>query len=355
MFKIILRSLMWGYLILLLAIWACVHFVTGDSWWVTLFLFSPRWVLGLPWLVLFPLTALVEFRTALWYVLHLWILAIPLLGACLPALTSLGHSPPAGAQSVRILTCNVGGGTIRVPQLVALLKQERTEIMLLQECNAQLYAELQAALDWNFRNEGKLVIASLHRLSAVSSLTRQTIDNYQVSVAISVDVSRDSVLGEGEPPADFLTNVDSSASSPVLRVVCLHFPTFRPAFEKARSMDASADGEFETLAKTYRDLADDAVQRLKAVQTPTIIGGDFNVPSESSFYRDYWTGYQNALTLKGWGLCYTKYTRLHGVRIDHLLADANWTVNAAHVGPDLGGDHRPVSVVLSRDKTSSQL
>jgi endonuclease/exonuclease/phosphatase (EEP) superfamily protein YafD len=44
----------------------------------------------------------------------------------------------------------------------------------------------------------------------------------------------------------------------------------------------------------------------------------------------------------GWGYGYSKFTRWHGLRIDHVLADDNWRVANSYVADDHGGDHRPV-------------
>lgn len=348
MIKFVLRSLMWLYLLVLLVLWGCIYFDTGNSWWITLYLFSPRWALGLPWLLLFPLTLLVDYRMARWYVIHLVILVIPLLGFCIPSF-NLGVNADESTSRLRVLTCNVGEGPIRVAQLLALLKQERSDVLLLQECTSQLLEELKQKLKWNFRHDDRLVIASSLALSDVTIMERRAIDQYHVVVMIAVDVSLPIGLATAQPSPPFSGSepaAEAMAKPNSVRVACIHFPSFRPAFEKARSFDASADDEYRTLSDEYRELAKGARDALRTSETPILIGGDFNVPSESAFYRDDWSDYQNALSLKGLGLCYTKYTRLHGVRIDHLLADARWIVDSAKVGPDLGGDHRPVSVVF---------
>lgn len=342
MVKIVLRSLMWLYMLVLLAVWGCLYFDTGNSWWTTLFLFSPRWVLGLPWLLLFPLTLLVDYRIARWYAIHLIVLVIPLLGFCVPSF-SFDERANEAVPRLRVMTCNLGEGPIRVGQLLLWLEQERSEVLLLQECNSQLLEELKQKLDWNFRHDDKLVIASSRRLSDITIVEQRDSDHYGVSVMISAEVSLSNELATTHQ-YQLASQEDPKARANSVRLVCVHFPTFRPAFEKARSFDASAEDDYRMLVVEYRSLAKAASEALLASETPTLIGGDFNVPAESAFYRDYWSDYQNALSIQGWGLCYTKYTRLHGVRIDHVLGDAHWTVESAKVGPNLGGDHRPVSV-----------
>ena len=158
MVAIVLRSLMWLYMLVLLAVWGCLYFVTRNSWWTTLFLVSPRWVLGLPWLLLFPLTLLVDYRIARWYAIHLIVLVIPLLGFCVPSF-SFDERANEAVPRLRVMTCNLGEGPIRVGQLLLWLEQERSEVLLLQECNSQLLEELKQKLDWNFRRYDKLATA----------------------------------------------------------------------------------------------------------------------------------------------------------------------------------------------------
>jgi endonuclease/exonuclease/phosphatase (EEP) superfamily protein YafD len=74
--------------------------------------------------------------------------------------------------------------------------------------------------------------------------------------------------------------------------------------------------------------------------------GDFNLPVESAIYRANWAGFTNAFSQQGLGFGYTKHTRWHGIRIDHVLARSGWDIERAWVGPSAGGDHLPVIVEL---------
>jgi len=89
-----------------------------------------------------------------------------------------------------------------------------------------------------------------------------------------------------------------------------------------------------------------ASQLAGEAQFPVIIAGDFNMPVDSTIYRRFWSGWQNAFSTAGFGYGYTKFTDRWGVRIDHVLASRGWQIRTAGVGPDLGGDHRPVLVEL---------
>ncbi len=336
--KFFMRALMLLYLLVLVAVWLCIWFDSGRSWWLTLVLFSPRWVLGLPWLLQAPLTWWAQPPLARWYALHLLILVIPLGGFCIPAIGSKDQ----GEQSRRwrLLTCNMGEGPIDIKRLVALIKHQNSDVVCLQECAPAIVHELQALLPWNFEYESGLVIGSPRPIGDLTVLARYGPEKSNVAACIAVDIPLTS-------PKTTAVQQPLAADGPKVRVACIHFPTFRPAFEKARNFDMSAGIEYVDVAKLYRQLASETHAALQTSTIPLVCGGDFNVPTESGFYKDYWSDYQNALSLTGFGWCYTKYTRWHGVRIDHVLADSRWTIDTAHVGPDLKGDHRPVLVEMS--------
>jgi endonuclease/exonuclease/phosphatase (EEP) superfamily protein YafD len=59
-------------------------------------------------------------------------------------------------------------------------------------------------------------------------------------------------------------------------------------------------------------------------------------------FRREFGDYQDAFSVAGWGYGYTKFTRVHGVRIDHVMCDGAWQAMKCWVGPDVGSDHRPV-------------
>ena len=70
------------------------------------------------------------------------------------------------------------------------------------------------------------------------------------------------------------------------------------------------------------------------------------MPIESSIYATFFSELENTFNASGVGLGYTKYTRIHGIRIDHILTDKHFQTLAAEVGADFGGDHRPMIAKL---------
>jgi endonuclease/exonuclease/phosphatase (EEP) superfamily protein YafD len=129
-------------------------------------------------------------------------------------------------------------------------------------------------------------------------------------------------------------------------VVNVHMPTPRPGLAALLAREPTAVEQVRAVV-ARRDAASRQVREW--VGPPTggvIVAGDFNAPPESAFFRRDWGAFGNAFSDagNGWGL--TKFTRLHGVRIDHILYAPPWRCVRAWVGPNAGSDHRPVVAEL---------
>ncbi|MCM2374828.1 endonuclease/exonuclease/phosphatase family protein [Aporhodopirellula aestuarii] len=332
--KIALRIIVGLYLVVLLVIWGIVLRDTGDSWPVTLFLFSPRWVVALPLLVLWPLTIWKSPKFSLLYFVHGVVIVIPIMGA------TLGLSTDRREESMptfRMLTCNLGEGELNRPKLISLVKFHQVDVVLLQECRTVVSDPLFEELGWNHRQAANLAIGSPYELSEIRVLTRQPKSKFSAIAGVACDIH-------------WKPSVGTSEAGKWIQIVGVHFPTFRPAFERARKFDGGAEEAFLQLSERYNVIVDQTVQTSERYAEEsgmsTLIAGDFNVPVDSDFYRRHWKTHQNALSLAGSGFNYTKYTRFHGIRIDHVLADSHWRVVSAQVGANLGGDHCPVIAEL---------
>lgn len=314
------------YLAVLIIAMAVTHTSLNTHWFVTSLLFSPRWVVALPLIVLIPWTLRVRWRLSFFYLVHAILILFPIHGFQLHRGSAATVN---GGQVLTVLTCNVGGGPLDEEQFLKLVNDHQIDALLLQECMPAVAEALFDRLGWHRQQRHQIVIGSPHVLGEVRVLARQPKDHYEVVAAIACELNW--------PPGDST------------QLVSLHLPTFRPAFEKLQRFDTNeGPAALESRGKIYREVAKQAREQVHEGKMPTVVAGDFNVPIESVFYREYWSDLQNAFSLSGFGFGYTKYTRIHGVRIDHVLADHQWTVLDAHVGPDLGGDHRPVIVQLER-------
>ncbi len=77
-----------------------------------------------------------------------------------------------------------------------------------------------------------------------------------------------------------------------------------------------------------------------------ILAGDFNLPTDSTIYREVWSGWTNAFSTTGFGFGYTVWTRAtclsYGLRIDHVLTPSVIKPRRSWVGPNVGSDHLPL-------------
>jgi len=336
--KRLVRSLAILYLITLVAIWTVIHFHSRSWWPVTLFLFSPRWTIAVPLLVLVPLTLATQFRLTAMYALHGILIAFCILGYRV----SWERQEESHEQQVlKVLTCNLGGGAISTDQLADLVASRNVHVLMLQECDSSVSKPLFQQLGWVRRQEANIAIGSSFELGELRVLATQKQSQYKAVAAISCEIYIPT-----EPPA-FMTEVSASPGSRTVQMVNVHFPTFRGAFSKALRLERDAAIEFGSIGSQYTDAVEQVRQQIHKIDAPVVIAGDFNVPVESVYYRNYWCEYQNAFSQVGTGFGHTKYTRFHGVRIDHVLADSSWNVASATVAAGFGGDHRPVLVELS--------
>jgi len=143
----------WLYTVMVLGVWLVIRFA-GDRWWfATVLLFAPRWIHGLPLIVLGPF-ALVRPRCWLWsLVASAVVVAGPIMGCCFPWARWLpGHGP-----AMRLLTCNIDG-TLANEDLEALLLESGADVVALQEYDSDV--QLRWPEGWQVRRVGELLLAS---------------------------------------------------------------------------------------------------------------------------------------------------------------------------------------------------
>lgn len=306
----------WGYLLTTVAIVVCLH-VLGDRWWLgTLLLFAPRWVWGLPLILLVPLV--ISCRPRLTWIVFIAALlcAGPLMGLCVPWPQMAAAQPKL---RLRVLSCNTGGGSLDREALGALIARLRPDVVALQE----------------FRNgydPDRAWQGDLH-----------VVHEYNLCVASRFPVERIDQLKHTNPPGlgwIVQTRIDSPIGP--LDLFNLHLPTPRSGLEALRHGDPGGIRELQESIRERTEQARHARQFVDRADGPLLVTGDFNMPVESRIYRATWSDLTNAFSTAGWGYGRTKFTRWHGVRIDHILAGSGWRCVRCWIGPHIGSDHRPV-------------
>lgn len=314
-----------GVLAILWAMW-----VGGDRWWWgTALLFAPRW----PWLVPGILLAPLVFmgRRCRIVLVGIVLAGVLLLGVRLSVSSLVGRGRPD--EPFTVATMNVGGSQEALYNLLSTHSSD-VDAIFLQEANSSATSG-QFPVGWSISPGGSgLSIISPHPMSDVEVLPRPYMPEWGAS-AVRCVVSTE----EG-----------------AVRLVGVHLRTPRDGVDaligkKLRGVPEMQQAIFERSeeARAVRNWID---RWEAAPDAPMIVAGDFNTPVESWLYQRYWGDLSNAFGETGAGLGYTKRTRWHGIRIDHVLGNDAARIQDCQIGENLGSDHRPVLVTL--DLVSSE-
>jgi endonuclease/exonuclease/phosphatase (EEP) superfamily protein YafD len=308
----------WAYVasILVLCILLCR---LGDYWWLaTVLLYSPRWVWGLPLGVLVPAAAMVRPRSFWALSIAVALVVGPVMGLCVPWGAILaGDTEGLG---LRALTCNVNGKHLDPNALATLVTLTRPDIVALQEWPEQHRSAIFRGQGWHIRaSGGGHCLASRYPIRAVDVL--------------------DPIIQGGRVAA---IRYDLETPAGILHVLNVHLATPRDGLESMRACGWGGVPALRANIAFRQDESEVASCWAGQVNGPTLIAGDFNLTSDSVIYCRYWSGYRNAFSTAGLGFGYTKYTRWHGARIDHILAGPGWQIRRCWTGSYVGSDHRPV-------------
>lgn len=318
----LLTACVWLYLLGVFAV-AAVLLILSDRWWAaTVLLFAPRWVWALPLAVLVPWALFARRRLLLHLGLAALVVLFPIMDFELPSIASL----TAGDEhrDLRVMTYNIGGGKPDPASLAPLLEEIAPDVALFQECDSLLSAA-QRSLEqkgWHVDIKWGSCIASRYPIRKID--VRNPRDVWEMG-------------GSGA-----IVRYEIEARGLPVNIVNMHLETVREglaevmhrAWRGAPGMEANIrQRDFESgLGRAWTERA----------TGPLVITGDFNTPIESAIYRRHWSSFTNAFSEAGFGFGNTKQTKLHGIRIDHVLVGEGWKVLRAHVGPHLGMDHRPM-------------
>ena len=315
-----LLGISWAYAVLMVVLLSLIQWV-GDGWWgVTVLLFAPRWIFLGPVLLLVVASGL---RRCWWH----WgvqgaaalVVLGPIMGVSLP-LKQLWEGRAAG-ERVRIATYNLGIAPIEMGALKAWVDRLSIDILCIQEGGRDDRAMAEfAAAGWSFSR--KRHVAS--RFPIVEEFPEFEA-KWEAEERFSTMLER--VKVRTPRGKEFV-------------VASVHLPTLRPGLVRLMNRGDVAGLELHKDwwgRETARMLAALAETR----ESPILIGGDFNMPSDDSTMSALKANYQFGFEQAGWGYGYTRPTRLPWIRIDHILASQDWSVRSCQVGPDFGSDHLP--------------
>jgi len=225
-------------------------------------------------------------------------------------------------KTIDILSLNLGGGS-KSKYLKSIMHNQDPDVLLFQEAKISSLKKLFVS-PWQVECEGGLCIASKFNFKLVGKYNRKIISGW----------------------GDFATFYEVYIKDKTLPVMNLHLETPRTILSDLMSF--SINWRYIKTFRENKELQASMITAWANSQTQFIMAGDFNMTTNESLYEDYFSFYQNAIDEAGFGINYTKFTSLHGVRIDHVLTSRNIETKSAKAMPSLGGDHRAIltSIVL---------
>lgn len=323
------RRVVWaagGYLAVVLAAWVVIAFGGDSAAWPTLALFGPRWLVGLPLLVLVPLAI----WTRSYLAAGLTLLAgVVVAGPVTGGIVSVGpHVRPMRHALVRLrlVTWNMGGRPAG-PAFKQFLAEAGPDVVLFQEADLTL-TPADFPMGWTLTRQGdSMPVATWLPVRAAGELPEARL---------------------GAPGGGRRYVLETDAGD--IHLVNLHLPTVRPGVETAlgtkfRNLTPLRDiiAVRASAARTARAWTGDPAPNL-------LVAGDFNTPAAGRIYADNWAAFGNAFSDAGTGWGATKRTTWFGARIDHILYAPPWRCQAAWVGPGMGSDHAPLVADLTLDE-----
>ena len=308
----------WSALALELLVWILLR--SGDNFVLTTpLLYGPRWVWLWPPLLLLPLAF--KHRKRL----------LPLIAAVIVALfpimqleINVKSVPRAGERHLTVVTFNADQMR-EFGRLHRLLEDVQADVLAIQEWSPDNTGP-DYLPGWTLRCVGSVCVASRHPIATPEALDRSMIGGYDAMAVRAV-------VTTAQGPVSFTS---------------VHLETVREGLEAV--LDGRRDAFTEMRSNIiFRNLESRLIAEwIRKTDLPIVIGGDFNLPTDSAIFREHWTQFSDGFENAGLGFGYTKFTSWWGARIDHVLYDSAWRAVRAEVGPDLGSDHRPMIATLER-------
>lgn len=311
----------------------------GDVWWTaTILLFLGRWIFLLPLVFLVPLAAVYSRRMLVPLALGALIVLGPVMGFRTGWRRMIPHQ---AGEHVRIVTFNVDGGMLMIPQLAGLLVEWEPDIVAMQECGDELTAVVHVLQGWYHHETQQLCLISRYPILAAQVMDRSGLEILRENETVGIGGSGDVVrytLETPQGPIDF---------------TIVHLETPRKGLEGLLNGHFKL-GRLEGNTELRGIESDLARKWVNQGSSPTLIAGDFNTPVESQIFQEHWGDLADAFSTAGFGLGMTKNNGWIRVRIDHVLSGPGWYPEHVEIGRDVGSDHLPVIADLTLVRTPDE-
>ena len=316
-----LRLATWSIFVAAIIQWILIRWL-GDVWWLgTVALFAPRWPLLVPLAIVAGLSLVFCHKLLRIQLACLVLITMLVMGFSIPQ----PYRPPGnGAFRIRILTANIGHASVE--KLRRVIQEESPDVIALQEYR-RVPIEQLAGSGWYCDAGSGVIVLSRYPILQSEVMTGDRVSRW----------GRVAVRSQLATPAGNIW------------VCSQHLNTPRHGFEELTVTRRGVTGiEAVNMVIDQRDRQSKSIRQwLDGLTEPTIVAGDFNMPTESYFYRRDWSSLQDAYLITGFGYGNTWFSSWHGVRIDRVLADDHWRIVDCHVAASTDGDHRPVVADLT--------
>jgi endonuclease/exonuclease/phosphatase family metal-dependent hydrolase len=253
------------------------------------------------------------------------LIAGPVMGLCAPLTVG---SPPAPAESLMVVSCNIQNGDSDLAQVLAEIEALNPDVVALQETRRGDEELARQFAGWHIIHVDEYWVAARFPVRLVDQCDA---DSMQRTTAIACEI--DAPGGKW-----LLCDIHLSTARHGLTELRWHSPLTGAGVDdlRWRQWERRLESE-ETLRFVDRHAG-----------PPIIALGDFNTPTTSTLFADVWGEWQSAFETAGWGYgftspCNTSRLWPHNtpwLRIDHILCDASWQIHAAGIGHTAGSDHR---------------
>lgn len=294
-----------------------------ELWWLANAIsVMPLWILGIPLMVL-AVIALGQrwLRLFAAQVLLGIILLIGIMEWTVPM--PKGHL--AGGDRVKIMSINLG--TVTHPHLKSFLDQWKPDIIVFQEGSPEdkdyLKSLMPSGTLWDSHEDYYLGVISRFPILHAEVKSRQLVGGW----------------------GHFVHRYALQAPFGIINLFDVHLETPREGVEALMAKKWRGIEDMDNVTR-QQDAESFLASQWARGYSNVVVAGDFNMPSSNPIFYKYWSFLTDAFSKTGAGFGYTKLTRRHGVRIDHILADRNWKAVDFMVGPDVGSDHRPIAAEL---------
>ena len=306
-----------------LGVWAfglCLILVGGLRWWSGDQLFLVRLCNYLmPWLLMGLLAVLsISLLTNRYHLVLLLVTPTLFMLITYVPLFLPGHERSNGGFQLKVMSYNVWRENSNIPGIAEVIRNQKPDLILLQEIHRDKLKTLIAELDDLYLNEPYVTFEERKLQAMISHFPLQRVD-------------------AGHEKGRVQKAIVSTPKGPI---TVLNVHPSRGRWQRRHQ-------QMITL------IADD----ITADSNPLILGGDFNTTDQSQTYRLFGPILKNAHWQAGWGFGFTYPTSVGKllrkiplpplVRIDHIFHSKHFITQKASTLPDSGGsDHFPVIAEL---------